>query len=201
MAPTRRRVLQSIGATEAASAITVGPVLAQEDGSECPETVETYTRTGGNAGPLLIGGGVVISSTTEPFTISGGAIAASELPENRIKVTMTWNPTDSGPNSANAFLDQQTTSGEWETIGYGQGEGSTPGGNPQNQNRVEFAVADGDQYQGTDGDTTTPEADNTAIIAANRTYRVRPQSEFGVANNEITIEIQSFEPSCVSEES
>jgi hypothetical protein len=199
--PSRRRILKTAGAIGIGSVAAVGSATAQQ---KCAKTVNSHTRTEGTfagvpaatgplpATPFVAGAGLLAPYNTEPFTIEEGAFEGSEFTGKRIKVIMTWNPTDSGPNSANLYLDQQAITGQFEPIGYKQGESP-----PQGQNRIEFAVADGDEYNGTDAGGT--QVNNVAVIEEGRTYRVRPQNGTGIANFEVEAKIQTFDPECTEE--
>lgn len=201
----RRQILKTMGALGAGSLVTVGTAGANE---ECIETLATHTRTEGRfaaipavagdvpATPFTFGAGLLAPYNTEPFSIEDGAFEASEFEGKRLQATMTWNPTDSGPNNANLFLDQQNFAGDWEVIGYAESD-SVIGGNVQGENQVQITVADGDEYNGTNASGNN--VNNVAIVDGGRTYRVRPQNGTGVADFQVDVEVQAFDPECVGE--
>lgn len=203
----RRQILKTMSAVGAGSLATIGTVGANEN---CVETLATHTRSegawagvssGGEAvapsTPVVAGAGLVAPYDTTPFDIESGTFEESDLEGKRIQATMTWNPVEAGPNNANLFVDQQTSGGGWEVIGYGE-SADVLGGNVQGENRVEVTVADGDVYSGSNasGDSVN----NEAIVAGGRTYRVRPQNGTGVADFQIDIEVQAFDPECGGDE-
>lgn len=171
-----------------------GDFEVKEEG--CIHVVEsTSISTLSDGRPAQVGGSVVLpSSPTPSFRVADGAYSKTPLSGQRLVATMTWNPTDQGPTNANLFVERQGEDG-WETIGYEQSESAT-GGAVNGENRVRIVAVDGDRYQGTNGDATTPDADNEIVVDGNNTYRFRVQGENGVQNFEIDVEVQSFAPGC-----
>lgn len=196
----RRDILKASGAAVAGSVVTVGAASGDE---ACTETIETYTideiqpgeplpASPVVASPAVLGNGLVVAFPTESFTIEENAIEGSDLPQGRIDLSMTWNPLDEGPNSADVFLEQQSVGGDWEMVGYAE---SVRG--PQGANHVSLTVDDGEAYMGEDAEGEN--VSNVAVVSGGRSYRTLIRSSSGVADFEMAVEVQAVDPDCLDD--
>lgn len=137
--------------------------------------------------PAVAGNGGRVTTVTDPVPVREGAFDVEGFDDERIVATMTWNPTEEGPNSLNLFLQQYNEADdEWQVVGYRESESG-----PQSENRLVLEVRDGEEYDGQDGngDPVT----NTAVVEGGMEYRFGVQGDSGAADFEIEAVFQVIE--------
>lgn len=209
MPPSRRRILTGIGAVGTATIAGVGRVGADEDES-CEETVfdVEFDQVGSPALlrpralpeeqiPAAVGfTAVTLPYFTEPFTVDEDAFDGTDLPEKRVRATLTWNETEEDPTTCGFTMERKNFSGEWEQIADERNQSQTGGDGPMTENREDLEAVDGEEHLDEADNETQEDQRNEIIVDGGQEYRFVVWPQDGVVTPHIEAEFQAFDPDC-----